>query len=95
MRFLPYLLNGLCDDVPKMREVAFEAMERLVLTMCMYVHTYVCMYVCTYIRMYVCMYIHTYVCMYMYVRMHVYVYILYVYIYVCIYSASCMYISCV
>jgi len=29
MRFLPYLLNGLCDDVPKMREVAFEAMERL------------------------------------------------------------------
>ena len=29
MRFLPYLLNGLTDDVPKMREVAFEAMERL------------------------------------------------------------------
>ena len=29
MRFLPYLLNGLTDDVPKMRQVAFEAMERL------------------------------------------------------------------
>ena len=29
MRLLPYLINGLTDDVPKMREVAFEAMERL------------------------------------------------------------------
>ena len=29
MRFLPYLLNGLTDEVPKMREAAFEAMERL------------------------------------------------------------------
>lgn len=29
MRLLPYLINGLTDDVPKMRDVAFEAMERL------------------------------------------------------------------